>query len=85
MNQGPPNILEALYSGLNCIVSEHLKIFDSSMIFKVSPTDSRKVSEKINYLLNQEAEAISPIPENYTLDYSADQYLQLFESLRSHS
>ena len=80
----PLNILEALSSGLNCIISEHLDIFESKMIHKINPKDFRKVSEKISYLLDQGAVAVSSIPENYTLDYSADQYLQLFESLRSN-
>ncbi len=79
----PLNILEALSTGLNCIISDHLDIFESKMIHKINPKDFRKVSEKISYLLDQEAAADSSIPENYTLDYSADQYLQLFESLRS--
>ena len=79
----PLNILEALSTGLNCIISDHLDIFESKMIHKINPNDFRKVSEKISYLLDQEAVADSSIPENYTLDYSADQYLQLFESLRS--
>ena len=80
----PLNILEALSSGLNCIISEHLDIFESKMIHKTNPKDFGKVSEKISYLLDQGAVAVSSIPENYTLDYSADQYLQLFESLRSN-
>ena len=80
----PLNILEALSTGLNCIISDHLDIFESEMIHKINPKDFRKVSEKISYLLDQEAVVASSIPENYTLDYSADQYLQLFESLRSN-
>jgi len=80
----PLNVLEALSSSLNCIISEHLELFESRMIHKINPKDFRKVSEKISYLLGQEKAIISPIPENYTLDHSADQYLQLFESLRSN-
>ena len=80
----PLNILEALSSGLNCIISEHLDIFESDMIHRSNPKDFEKVSEKIANLLDKDTNTKNSFPEKYTLDHSADQYLQLFESLRSN-
>ena len=80
----PLNILEALSSGLNCIISDHLDIFESDMIHKSNPKDFEKVSEKIANLLDKSSNTKNSFPEKYALDHAADQYLQLFESLRSN-
>ena len=54
------------------------------MIHKSNPKDFEKVSEKIANLLDKDTNTKNSFPEKYTLDHSADQYLQLFESLRSN-
>ena len=43
-----------------------------------------KVSEKIANLLDKSSNTKNSFPEKYALDHAADQYLQLFESLRSN-
>ena len=80
----PLNILEAFSSGLNCIISDHLDIFESEMIHKINPKNFKKVSEEIANLLDKGSNTKNSFPEKYALDHSADQYLQLFESLRSN-
>lgn len=78
----PLNILEALACGLQCIISNHLKIFESDFLLPAMPRDAREVAQILGSTLNsRDAWTESQLPPEFVLAHSARQYLELFSDI----
>jgi glycosyltransferase involved in cell wall biosynthesis len=78
------NVLEALSVGLPVLLSSHLCLIDSESLFPVQPQDEKAVACCLENILikTQQRKLVSALPTEYSLDYSANAYLNLFETLK---
>jgi len=73
----PLNVLEASSVGLDIVISEQVKLFDSVRITSVNPKDYEKNAKIIvEKLSEKESLTDSYLPSEYTLDYTAEKYLE---------
>lgn len=72
--------------GLPAIVSSHLQLFSSEAISYASPRDEKTVCELMQRLSSRlQEERRSLLPDTYSLEHCAQQYLELFANLQRKS
>ncbi|GAB2724586.1 glycosyltransferase family 4 protein [Halomonas garicola] len=73
------NVMEALSTGLPCVVSDHLSLPVSSYIYKVRPSVSSAVEEAVFFQLSRNDWRFSEsnLPSQYALRYVAENYLKV--------
>lgn len=80
----PLNVLEAASTGLPIILSKHVKLFTSENIVLVEPRGYKLIAEEIEKKLNApDCLKESYLPTEYTLDYTAERYKSLLESIKN--
>lgn len=73
----PLNVLEASAVGLDIVISEQVKLFDSVRITSVNPKEYEKNAKVIvDKLSAKESLTNAYLPSEYTLDYTAEKYLE---------
>jgi glycosyltransferase involved in cell wall biosynthesis len=80
------NVLEALACGLPCIVSEHLPLFASKMMYTVSPRNVDSVAKLIQEIILVKCDSKQiGLPREYELNYSSAKYINLFRQGKTPS
>lgn len=80
----PLNVLEAISTGLNALISDHLRIFDSKAIVKINPKKSGAASQKLDLLLSEHKRSEkSYLPDEYSLAHAAQAYIRLMQNFNN--